>query len=606
MATEKIKLDLIDDNPYNPRKHYSPVKVKEMADSLRQVGLRQVPEGRQVDGRVQLAYGHMRLRGYRANLKKGPDSWGEMPVDIKEISDADMFHFAIEENMRRTDITPIEVARCILAYNEAFPDVKDEDIAKKHSMTPANVSNMKRVLRLPEKFLEKIDEGLITFTQGRELLTLEGLPDAEGLMSDALRGINTTGNKTGYGIKPNTVDGLQQSIHDVIRNKFPPVDKGGGSYRWEVLFDTKAAGCLKCEKCFTTHPTKSQVAHYCTDEACWKKKTEEHKEKAAAEAKAKMQAEVVERAIHEVAHGDTVEEELEARVDQRDKALDAEAERIKAKTGEDESPAVLPAEVLTQAPAEMTTIPDEVMEKAKAAAGTRAEVLDLIDICSGQKWNRQMKQGYVLLSREIDHVDEPEECLKRCTKGFHYGFDSQDPEDKNIFVCSDPKCLALKKGAYTRKVNAEGLARKNAERKAVQEAAEGAKNRPRGLLLLIIYTQLHGWHISNYLNTGKRPAERLWDKLFPGTKKSDRKDDALMKKLDKFDEDQLRKLVVEMCFYYLADHGDTGAYRIKTEVPLRLMGVEIDTKLVIAGGKDESNESRDSDAEDSQEETAEA
>jgi hypothetical protein len=417
-------------------------------------------------------------------------------------------------------------------------------------------------------------------------------------MSNALRGINTTGNKTSYDIKPNTVEGLQQSIHNVIRDKFPTVDKGGGNYRWEVLFDTKTASCIKCDKCFITHPTRSQVAHFCTDEACWKKKTEEHKEKAAAEAKAKMQEEVTKRAIHQIAHADSAEEEMESRAAQRDKALDAEAERVKAET-EEENSAVVPAEVLTQVPAEMQTIPDEVMEKAKAAAGTRAEVLDLIDICTGQIWNRQMKQGFVLLSREIRMLDEPEECLERCTKGFHYAFDSQNPEDKKIFVCSDPKCLALKKGAYTRKVNAEGLARKNAERKAVQEAVEGAKNRPRGLLLLFIYTQLKGSHISTYSHDGcTLPAKRLWDKLYPGTKADKRTDVDLMKKLDKLDEDVLRKLTVEMCFYYLASHDNTGSYEIKTEVPLRLMGVELEEQFKekpAAAGKKGNDDDADQD-----------
>ena len=46
MAIREIPLDTIDDNPYNPRKHYAPTKIKEMAVSLQENGLRQVPEGR--------------------------------------------------------------------------------------------------------------------------------------------------------------------------------------------------------------------------------------------------------------------------------------------------------------------------------------------------------------------------------------------------------------------------------------------------------------------------------------------------------------------------------------------------------------------------------
>lgn len=74
MTIKDIQLELIDDNPYNPRKHYPQAKIKEMAQSLLENGLRQVPEGRQVDGRVQLAYGHMRLRGFTDNQD---NSYGE-------------------------------------------------------------------------------------------------------------------------------------------------------------------------------------------------------------------------------------------------------------------------------------------------------------------------------------------------------------------------------------------------------------------------------------------------------------------------------------------------------------------------------------------------
>jgi len=736
-----VVLEVIDDNPYNPRKHYPQAKIKEMAQSLLENGLRQVPEGREVGGRVQLAYGHMRLRGFAYNQKhERCVGWGTMPVDVKTLSNQEMFSFAIEENIRRTDITPLELARCIEAFNLAFPDVLDEDIARKHCMTAANVSNMKRVLRLPEKFLEKIDEGIITFTQGRELLTLEGLPNAEDLMSSALAGINTTGNKR-YS-EPNTVEGLQHSIHSAIKDKFPPIDKEWEGYYRKLLFNTREAGCLKCDKCIITHPTKSQAAHYCTDEVCWEKKTEDHKAKAAAAAKAKMEAEVLKRAavnisqeksepavpkftlekrgtswialdgqgriiaidydkkaaedkakasfnavptkvnptseeyllnhtyriIHikvenipdvtaqdlttaikavgvrpenvesvkvwkssgNIGTGGSVsagwskcteplealaplaeverlepelaeaEKILEDRADEMDQRLEEARERANLERPVGELPCetcgneptcgregfrvsgdgddrYICDEWIPREPAEITEAveepPADVMEQARAAAGTRAEVLDLNDIRTGYN---EMKTGYALLSYEVKHIDDPKECLERCTHGFHYAFDSKYPGEKEIFVCSDPKCLSQKKGDHTRKVNAEGQARKNAERKAIQEAIQGAGNRPRGLMLLVIYAQIKGSHVSNYYYGGsKAPEKWLWDKLSAGTKEGDRNINAMMKRLDKLDEDELRQLLVGMMFYYLADHGDTGSYEIKTALPLKWLGVDI-------------------------------
>lgn len=727
MAIREIPLDSIDDNPHNPRKHYAPSKVKEMAISLQENGLRQVPEGREVDGRVQLAYGHMRLRGYRYNQKhQVPGSWASMPVDVKDISDRDMFHYAMEENLRRTDVTPLECARCIEAFSQTFPDILDEEIARRHGMTAANVSNMKRVLRLPEKFLAKIDEGKVSFTQGRELLILEDLPDTEELMSDALRGI--TGG--GYYVKPNTVEGLQQSIHGVIKGKFPPLEKDWGSYRFDLLFDTRAAGCLECQKMVRTHPTKTGVAHFCTDQDCWEKHQQEHKDAAAAAARAKMEAEVLARAAREVALQAPESKPGVTKVDKDDSqytlkkrgtswiALDGQQRIIaigykkedaettakasfepvatilnptssdyvlnhtyriiprhgcakhKLSTGEEiidvtaqdlataaramllksheikevkvykssgkigtdggvgagwskctetledisqEKPGRvekqaeeqlaggdLPCETCSNEPTcgreyfhvsgdgddryicderipHEPEPPTDIVERARAAAGTRAQVLDLNDISSSNGYSRQMKSGFIILDNELRFIDDSQECLESCTHGFHYAFDSKAEESKEIHVCSDPKCLAQKKGTLTRKKNAEGLSRKNAERKAIQAAISGAEHHPRGMLILLIYAQVKGKHITDYFygDKGKSPEKWLWDKVSAGTRETDRNLDKLMAKLDKLDEPELRQILLEMMFYYLQDHGDTSTYQIKTEIPLKWLGVDI-------------------------------
>lgn len=697
MAVIDIPLELIDDNPYNPRTHYPQAKIREMAQSLREVGLRQVPEGRHVDGRAQLAYGHMRLRGFLYNQKHDPypanEKWKRMPIDTKEISDQDMFNYAWEENVRRTDITPIELARCIQAFSEMFPEVLDEDIGQKHSMSAQNVSNMKRVLRLPQKFLDKIDEGVISFSQGRELLTLEGLDNAENLMNEAINGLKIGNRQWG---EANTLDGLQKSIYSIIRNHFPPLEKEFAGYSYDLLFDTRAAGCLECRKMVRTHPTKSQAAHFCSDEQCWQAKQTEHREQAAAAAKAKMQAEVINRAAQVIAQEEKAPPPVPVMIDENTILVDQETfEKVEASysadrisegtavrkpvesegklylatgsgmgkveayqlvpraeyTGEvrtyrvpagreyekyyeslrndpsgfyhsmlvkrgkedyvlvgpkvtfvtkvdegDFSHEKLPGQMaaadetdrwmekmasnLEHPVAELTPteIPEDVLQKAKEAAGTRAEILDLNDICTGERHWRQVKSGYVILSDELRLLDDPEECLERCTHGFHYAFDSKAREQKEIYICSDSKCLAQKKGALTRKRNATGLARKNAERKAIQEAIAGADNRPRGIMMLVLYTQLRGDHISKYgyYHGAKAPDKWLWDKVSAGTKEEERNIELLMKKLDKLDETELRKILVEMMFHYLVDHGDTGSYEIKTALPLRWLGVEIE------------------------------
>ncbi len=709
MAIIDVPLEHIDDNPHNPRKYYHPAKVKEMAQSLQEIGLRQVPEARHVDGRVQLAYGHMRKRGYLANQKKDPEHWKTMPLDVKEISDQDMFHFAMEENLRRTDITPIETARCISAFSEKFPEVTEKDLGQKHSMTEANVSNMKRVLRLPEKLLEKIDNGVISFTQGRELLTLEGLEEAGNLMDSALYGLRT-GNKS-YG-HANTVEGLQASIHEVIRGQYPPIDKAFEGYRFTLLFDTRAAGCLECQKMIRTHPTKSGTARFCTDKECWDRHDKEHRDKAAAGAKAKMEAEVITRAAQVLAEEGKSAAAVTERIEKLRKAtesadreaaalsqekpeytlekrgpswiaLDAQGIVIAIETGieptdasalayftpvtteinpgsyslnhtyrfvekpesrklehfdvtaqdlataaealgvdpenielvkvwkssgkagtsgsvsagwskcteqlVEETTEVVPEDLIEKdigqriaaapAPAPQE-IPEDILAMAREKAGTRAEVLDLKDICSGGAYWRQVNQGYAILDDEIRHIVLPEECLESCTKGFHYSFDSQAKEQREIHICSDTKCLGQKKSAFTRAKNAEGQARKKAEVKALKEAIAQTTTLDRPRIKLILLAQMDGLHASKSHYYGeesgtKKPEKWLWDKLSAGTPENDRTRAKLFKIIDKLTDEELAQLVVDFMFFYLVDHGDIGTYQIKAEEPLKWLGIEI-------------------------------
>ncbi len=298
MTIEQIDLKLIDDNPFQPRLVYHRKDIDELAHSIKTHGLLQVPPGRRTNGNIELCFGHLRKRAFDKLAKKDQKNWGKMPVDIRDLSDGQMAMFALEENLKRRDITSLETARAVDHYLNRFPEKTEVELAESLNMTKGNVSNMRRVLRLPEKILEKIDEGKINFTQGRELIILEKLENSEELMKSAIRGLRSEGVSYGHA---NTVDGMQASVHDVISSRCRPIDKAFQGYRWDILFDTREAGCLDCDYMVRTHPTKSATAHWCLKPECWEKKQEEHREKAAATAKAKMEAEVLQRAAKDVA-----------------------------------------------------------------------------------------------------------------------------------------------------------------------------------------------------------------------------------------------------------------------------------------------------------------
>ncbi len=210
LLVDLVPLGLVDDNPYNSRQTYSPDEIKSMAESIKQNGLLEAPEGRRIaNGRIQIVFGHKRLRAYRLIAEtNSAEKWKRFPVYLHELTDTEMLDQAIEENLQRSNVRPVDVARALAKFSEAHPDVKDKDIAKKHGMSDSQISNMKRVLRLPQKFLDMIDTDTISFTQGRELLTLEELPNAEEMMTGALTAMVSNGF-------PDTVEGLKQAIQIV-------------------------------------------------------------------------------------------------------------------------------------------------------------------------------------------------------------------------------------------------------------------------------------------------------------------------------------------------------------------------------------------------------
>ncbi|MBA7640000.1 hypothetical protein ES703_47661 [subsurface metagenome] len=418
----------------------------------------------------------------------------------------------------------------------------------------------------------------------------------------------------GYG-HANTVEGMQLGVHEVIANRCRPLDKQFEGYRYHLIFDTRAAGCLECDNMVRTHPTKSVTAHYCLDDKCWDRHQEEQQEKISAEAKAKMEQDILRRATTEAAISRKIPPEVEAQpaAKGKKKAIPVVAEEsgialpvpctscAKADSCDRsyfhiafDSSDRLVCEQWVKPPKEILTIipdvPEDILSLAREKAGTRAEVLDLREL--GANYYQDIGQGYALLDSHdhaLEHIIDPEECLERCTHGFHFAFDSRQSEPRTRYVCSDTKCLAKKKAAFTRAKNAEGQARKKAETKAVKEAVAQTTILDRPRIKLILLAQMDGLHASRTYYYGtegqvKKPEKWLWDKVSAGTPENDRTRGKLFKAIDKLPDEELAKLVVEFMFYFLTDKGDIGTYEIKAAEPLKWMAIDI--KIDSEGDKD--------------------
>jgi ParB/RepB/Spo0J family partition protein len=640
MTIEYFDPEKVKDNPYQPRKSYSPKRIDELASSIEQNGLLEIPRGRRNNGDVQLAFGHIRKRGFIKLKKKNPKKWPTMPIDIQKMSDHEMVVFALEENLKRTDITPIDLARSVTKYFEVFPETTETELAKKLVMTQGHISNMRRVMRLPPEVLDKIDEGRITFTMARELLIFENLSapgaesrysrkedkyidipkDSKWLMLNAIKYIVTAGSENRYGYHPCSVDGMQKSIHSTVQANFKPLGTGSDySYREEPLFDVDKAGCKECPSMFKTHPFKSRTCMWCANTKCWEKNQKKHKDQRAAEAKKKMQEDILTRVAateterqnkvgisQEITPAEPIvdyipEEEREA-ARQRIQNLrpnwpcrtclsvgHCDGTDVYAVSGVGENEVLACDNYMGKKEAkevrEKATLkpPPEVMELAREKAGSRAEILDLNELRAGY-WSN-LKQGYVLLDNILDNMDNSKECLETCTRGFHYAFDSkeqpswrQEQESRVNYVCTDPKCVSRKKAAYTRSLNAAGQAKKKAEMAAIkQTVAQTARLDHTRMKVLVLsqikmerpYYSSDDGNINWFLNKLKLQPQ----KTDYGSRDEAKTLQAIMEAVEKLSEEELAKVIVEFTLTKLTYKGDIKQYKIMTTQSLNWLGV---------------------------------
>ena len=155
----------IQKNPYQPRKEFSEEKIKELAQSIKENGLIQP-----IIVRQSPVIGYEILAGerrYRASIAAG---LSEVPVIIKNLSDQDMMIHSIIENLQREDLNPIEEAK---AYQSLIDKgYTHADIAEKMGKSRPYITNLVRLLTLPDFILTEVEAGKLSQAHARLLIQL--------------------------------------------------------------------------------------------------------------------------------------------------------------------------------------------------------------------------------------------------------------------------------------------------------------------------------------------------------------------------------------------------------------------------------------------------
>ena len=160
----QIPLELIDPNPHQPRQTFDEATLQELADSIRARGVLQPVVVRPLaGGRYQLVAGERRHRAARiAELDL-------IPAVVRHTEDWEGLDLALAENMAREDLNPVEEARACAMLVEDLGLTKEE-VGRRVGRSRVAISNLIRLLALPEEVLELIEGGDLSEGHGRALL----------------------------------------------------------------------------------------------------------------------------------------------------------------------------------------------------------------------------------------------------------------------------------------------------------------------------------------------------------------------------------------------------------------------------------------------------
>ena len=165
-----LKISQIVPNKDQPRKLLKEAELSELSDSIKQNGILQPLLVRKKGTKYEIVAGERR---YQAAKLAGLE---EVPVIIKDISDAEVFKLALIENLQRADLSPLEEAR---GYKQLIKErsLTQDEVAKLVSKSRSAVTNTLRLLDLPEEVQQFVEDGLITAGHARAILAV---PSPEG------------------------------------------------------------------------------------------------------------------------------------------------------------------------------------------------------------------------------------------------------------------------------------------------------------------------------------------------------------------------------------------------------------------------------------------
>src|SRR5215218_913471 len=175
-----IPLDLVAPNPRQPRRSFDEAALQALAESVRARGIVQPVLVRPVaGGTYELVAGERR---WRAAQIAGMDA---VPALVRPRDDSAALEIALIENMAREDLNPVEEARACAALVEEL-GLTREEVGRRVGRSRVAVSNLLRLLDLPDDVLARLEDGTLSEGHGRALLMARDHDDRRRLARSAV------------------------------------------------------------------------------------------------------------------------------------------------------------------------------------------------------------------------------------------------------------------------------------------------------------------------------------------------------------------------------------------------------------------------------------
>src|SRR5690606_25258448 len=167
----ELDIDTIEVNPFQPRTNFNEDTLKELATSIRELGVIQPITVRKVGfNKYQLVSGERRLRASRiAGLKK-------IPSYIRIANDQESLEMALVENIQRQDLDPIEIA---LSYQRLIDEISltQEQLSDRVGKKRSTIANYLRLLKLDPIIQTGMRDGFVSMGHGRALINIDDRKD---------------------------------------------------------------------------------------------------------------------------------------------------------------------------------------------------------------------------------------------------------------------------------------------------------------------------------------------------------------------------------------------------------------------------------------------